>query len=98
MIAVFVTFAAEGGLDRDALAQIAAKSREMFEGLPGLRAKGFTVDEDGRRARNVYVWEDEGAARAFFSDEMVDRIAAAYGTRPKIEFAQLLEFVDNSAA
>ena len=64
--------------------------------LPGLRFKFFTLDDDGRRARNVYVLEDDDAGRQFFSAEMVEQVTGAYGIQPTIEYADIVATVDNS--
>jgi hypothetical protein len=95
MIAVFVKFDADT-LDDERVRKVAAEARAMFEGMPNLRNKFFTLDENNPRATNVYVWESEDAARAFFSDELVERVTGLYGVRPEIEFAEVLELVDNS--
>ena len=95
MIAVIVTFDSDT-LDEARVRKVAAEAREMFEGMPGLRNKFFTLGEKQNRATNVYVWDSEDAAREFFSDQLVERVTGLYGIRPDIEFAEILEFVDNS--
>jgi len=95
MIAVFVTFESDT-LDADVVRKVAAEAKTMFEGMPGLRNKFFTLSETASRATNVYVWESESAARAFFSDQLVERVTGLYGVAPRVEFAEVLEFVDNS--
>ena len=96
MIGVVVTFSPELPFDRDAVAKVAEGARHHFEGMPGLRQKAFTLDEDGSRARNIYVWDDEEAARAFFTDELVERVTALYGVRPVLEFVEIIALVDNT--
>ena len=96
MIAVFVRFQFDDGVDRAAVTAIAERAKQQFEGLPGLRSKAFTVDEAGGEAVNVYLWDSEEAARAFFSDEMVERIAGLYGERPTIRYAAVAVLVDNA--
>ncbi|HUI49677.1 MAG TPA: hypothetical protein VL119_13350 [Acidimicrobiia bacterium] len=95
MIAAFVTFDSKD-LDDDAVRKIAAEAKAMFQGMPGLRNKLFTLDAKQKRATNVYVWESEAAAREFFSDQLLERVTGLYGVRPSIEFAEVVEFVDNS--
>ena len=97
MIGVFVTFQYRDGIDADAVSRIAEASGERFRGMPGLRSKAFTVDAAGDEARNFYVWESEDAARAFFTDELVERITGLYGVRPTVRFVQIAELVDNGA-
>jgi hypothetical protein len=96
MIGVLVTFTQTDKFDRSSVAKIADEERATFEGMPGLRFKSFTLDDDGLHARNFYVWDDEEKARAFFSEEVVDMVTGIYGVAPKIEYLDILEFVDNS--
>jgi heme-degrading monooxygenase HmoA len=82
--------------DRARLEGVAREARGRFEGMPGLRQKAFTLDEEGRRATNVYLWESDEAAREFFSDELRDLVTQLYGVRPTIRFVEVAELVDNS--
>lgn len=95
MIAVFVTFESDR-LDEARVRQIAAEARGMFEGMAGLRSKVFTLDQQ-HRARNFYVWDSEDAAREFFSDRLIERVTGLYGVRPQVEFAAIVELVDNAS-
>ena len=98
MIAVFVTFEYAEGFDSKRILGIAEKAKGTFAGMPGLRSKAFTIDDENRRARNVYLWESEQAARAFFTPELAERIKGLYGTPARIEFAEVAALVDNAAA
>ena len=95
MIGVLVTFTRTDEVDRSTLAKIAGEQRRTFEGMPGLRLKTFTIDDDGQ-ARNFYLWDEEEKARAFFSEEVVDMVTGIWGVAPKIEYLDVLELVDNS--
>jgi hypothetical protein len=95
MIAAFVTFDADN-LDEERVRKVAAEARRMFEGMANPRTKLFTLDEKKSRATNVYVWESEDAARQFFSDELLERVTGLYGIRPRVDFAEIIEVVDNS--
>jgi hypothetical protein len=96
MIAVFVTFRYESGFDAAVLREIAQNARARFEGKPGLRSKVFAVDSERHEARNVYVWDSEEVARAFFSEEMLHRVTGLYGVRPTVEFLEIAELVENT--
>jgi hypothetical protein len=96
MIAVFVTFNSDS-FDEARVRKVAEDVKGKFEGLANLRNKFFTLDEKKYHARNVYVWDSEDAARQFFSDELLERVTGLYGVRPQIEFAEVLELVDNSS-
>jgi len=95
MQCVIVEFQYGDDFDRARVAEIARGARGRFEGLPRLRQKAFTIDEQNRRATNVYLWESEDAARGFFNDELVDRVTGLYGVRPTVTFVEVAELVDN---
>jgi len=96
MIGVFVTFRYADNFDEQAVRKIAQTARAKFEGMPGLRSKAFTVNVAKREATNFYVWDSEDAAKAFFTDALLERIAGLYGVRPSVEFVQIAELVDNA--
>ena len=95
MQGVIVEFQYGDDFDPARVAAIAHEARGRFEALPGLRQKAFTVDERNRRATNVYLWDSDELARAFFSDELVERVTGLYGVRPSVSFVDVAEFVDN---
>jgi hypothetical protein len=96
MVAVSVTFQYGEDFDRARVIALAEGSREMFEGMPGLSSKVFTVDDAGRRAMNFYIWESEDVARSFFSEEARERVTGLYGVKPTIDFLEIAELVDNA--
>jgi hypothetical protein len=98
VIGVSVTFQYDEDFDRARVVSIAEKARGTFEGMPGLRSKAFTVDDARQRAMNFYVWDSADAARAFFSDELRERVTGLYGVAPTIDFVEIAELVDNSGA
>ena len=98
MIGVFVTFRYGDDFDEQAVRKIAQTARAKFEGMPGLRSKAFTLNSDRREATNFYVWESEDAAKAFFTDELLDRVTGLYGVRPGVEFVQIATLVENARA
>ena len=96
MVGVIVDFEYGDDFDAARVAAIAHEARGRFEGMPALRQKAFTLDEANRRATNVYVWDSEEAARAFFDDALVERITGLYGVRPTVRFVEIAELVVNS--
>jgi len=96
VIGVFVTFRYENNFDERAVRKIAETARVRFEGMPGLRAKAFTLNPGKREAANFYVWDSEDAAKTFFTDELVERVAGLYGVRPGVEFVQIATLVENN--
>jgi hypothetical protein len=98
MIGVFVTFRSGDNFDEQAVRKIAETARSRFEGMPGLRSKAFTVNSGKREATNFYVWDAEDAARAFYSEALLEYVAGLYGVRPSVEFVQISALVEKAPA
>ena len=98
MIGVFVAFRYGDKFDEQAVRKIAETARARFEGMPGLRSKAFTVNPAKREATNFYVWDSEDAAKAFFTDALLERVTGLYGVRPSVEFVQIAALVENTRA
>jgi len=98
MIGIFVTFRYGDNFDEQTVRKIAETARVRFEGMPGLRSKAFTLNSGKREAVNFYVWDSEDAAKAFFTDQLLERLAGLYGVRPSIDFVQIATLVENSRA
>lgn len=98
MIGVFVVFSCGDKFDEQAVRKIAATARATFEGMPGLRSKAFTINSERRTAVNFYAWDSEQAAKAFFTDALLERVTGLYGVRPSVEFVQIATLVENARA
>ena len=64
----------------------------------GLRSKAFTLNSAKREATNFYVWDSEDAAKAFFTQELLEGVTGLYGVRPSVEFVQIAALVENVRA
>jgi hypothetical protein len=95
MIGVFVTFRYVHDFDERTVRKIAETASAKFEGMPELRSKAFTLNSEKREATNFYVWDSEDAAKAFFTEELLERLTGVYGTRPSFEFVQIAALVEN---
>jgi heme-degrading monooxygenase HmoA len=98
MIGVFVTFRHADKFDEQAVRKIAETARAQFEGMPGLSSKAFTVNSAKHEVTNFYVWDSEDAAKAFFTDVLLERVTGLYGVRPSVEFVQIATLVENARA
>jgi hypothetical protein len=98
MIGVIVTFRYGDNFDEQRVRKIAETARVKFEGMPGLRSKAFTFSSGKRHATNFYVWDSEDAAKAFFTDELLQRLTGLYGVRPDVEFVEVATLVQNIGA
>src|SRR5262245_54099049 len=95
MIGVFVTFRYGDNFNEQAVRKIAETARARFQGMAGLRSKAFTLNSAKREATNFYVWDSEDAAKAFFTDELLQGVTGLYGVRPGVEFVQIAAVVEN---
>lgn len=98
MIGVFVTISYGEDFNEKAvqkIRQIAESARTLFEGMPGLRSKAFTFNLKAREATNFYVWDSEETAKAFFTDELIQKVTGHYGVRPSVDFVQIATLVEN---
>jgi len=98
MIGVFVTFRYGDNFNEQTVRKIAETARARFEGMAGLRSKAFTLNPEKREATNFYVWDSDDAAKAFFNDQLLERVTGLYGVRPTVEFVQIATLVENSRA
>jgi len=98
MIGVIVTLRYGDNFDERAVRKIAESARSKFEGMPGLRSKAFTLNAGKREATNFYVWDSEDAAKAFFTDDLLEVVTGIYGVRPGVEFVQIAALVENARA
>lgn len=90
-----MTFCYGDDFNEQAVRKIADAAGVRFEGLPGLRSKTFTLNSATREAVNFYVWDSEDAAKAFFTDQLLERVAGLYGVRPGVDFVQIATLVEN---
>ena len=96
MIGVIVTFRLGDKFDTQAVQRIAETARARFEGMPGLRSKAFTLDAAKHEAVNFYIWDSADAAKAFFTEQLLERLTGLYGVRPALDFVQIAALVENT--
>lgn len=95
MIATLVTFDLGNDFNAEKVRENALMARSKFENMPGLRSKAFSIDTEKKQARNFYIWEEEAAARNFFSEDILEAVTKFYGVRPSIEYLEVATLVDN---
>jgi heme-degrading monooxygenase HmoA len=96
MIGVFLTFRYGDTFDEQVMRKIAETARARFEEMPGLRSKAFTINPGKREAVNFYIWDSEVDAKAFFTDQLIERVTALYAVCPDVEFVQIPTLVENN--
>jgi hypothetical protein len=95
MTGVFVTFRYQDNFDEQTLRKIAETARAKFDAMPGLRSKAFTINSKQREATNFYIWDQEDAAKDFFTEALLERVSGLYGVRPSVEFVEIAALVEN---
>ncbi len=98
MIGVIVTIGPGENLDRQRASAVAEQATPMFEGMDGLLSKVFMWNDDTGTVTNIYVWDSEPAARAFFTPELKSQITEFYGVEPQVQFAEVSALIDNRVA
>jgi hypothetical protein len=53
---VTLDYSDSGDFDREHVIKVAGETRGMFESMPGLRLKVYTLDQERKRAANFYAW------------------------------------------
>ena len=95
MVAAFVTFQYGNDFNEAKVRKLAQEASAKFQGMPQLRSKAFTVRSEAKSATNVYIWESADAAKAFFTEQLLERVTGLYGVRPTVELAQVAALVEN---
>jgi len=98
MIGVIVTFRYGDNFDEHVVRKIAEAARERFAGMLVLHSKAFTFNSAKRQATNFYIWDSEDTAKAFFTDELLQRATSLYGAWPDVDFVQVAALVENAGA
>ena len=89
MIGVIVTFRYGDNFDEHVVRKIAEAACVSFAGMLGLHSKAFTFNSAKRQATNFYIWDSEDTAKAFFTDELLQRATSLYGAWPDVDFVQV---------
>ena len=74
--------------------KIVESARAKFEGMRAA-LEGFTLNSAKCEATNCCVWDSEDAAKAFFTEQLLEGVTGLYGVRPSVEFVQIATLVEN---
>jgi uncharacterized protein (DUF2267 family) len=95
MHTVLVKYVLPTPVPRNTLAERFKQSDQRFRNVPDLIRKYYCYDEVSGTGHSVYLWTDEAAARAFFSEEFLSSFAEKFGATPELTFVDKLIVVDN---
>jgi hypothetical protein len=97
MIVAVVNFDLLAPLTTDEARSMFEASAPNYQNVDGLRRKHFLLSEDGRTAGGVYLWESRQQADALYDESWRQRLAARYGSEPRITFYDSQVTVDPSS-
>jgi len=73
------------GMTHDQLVEGFKKAVPVYQKVPGLLRKYFTISDDDRFG-GIYLWADRASADRFFDAAWHERVRKTYGTTTHIEF------------
>lgn len=95
LITVVTRFQLPAGLTADQIRSAFEEAAPAFRNVPGLVRKQFLRSKDCRTAGGAYLWDDEGAARAFMNERVAPMIRERFHVEPTIEFYDSPVIVEN---
>jgi heme-degrading monooxygenase HmoA len=95
LITVVTRFQLPAGVTADLIRAAFDEVAPRFRNVPGLVRKQFLRSKDCRTAGGVYLWNDEGAARAFMNERVAPMIREKFHVDPTIEFYDSPVIVEN---
>jgi len=95
MITVVTRFQLPAGVTADQIRSAFDEVAPRFRNVPGLVRKQFLHSKDCRTAGGVYLWYDEGAARAFMNEHVAPLVREKFHVDPSIEFYDSTVIVEN---
>jgi heme-degrading monooxygenase HmoA len=98
MIASFVRFKSPEPLHKKELIAMFESRRPAFEGMSGLIAKSFWIEETVGEFGGFYIWESRDIAESAHDAEWEERAVKAYGLRPNVRFLEVPIHINNRAA
>jgi hypothetical protein len=67
----------------------------LYESLPGLSYKAFSLAQADGQYGGIYLWKDEGSARAFFGPAWFERVEKERGAKGQVRFYEVPVAIDN---
>jgi hypothetical protein len=84
-VATVVNVAIPAGVPRARIVQEFQAAIPLYQKIPGLLRKSFTLTDDGRFG-GIYLWKDEASAKQWFTDAWKERVRKTYGAEATVEW------------
>ena len=94
MIVAVVNFDLPSPLSSDEARSLFEASAPSYQNVDGLRRKHYLLSDDGRVAGGVYLWDSRAQADALYDEAWRQRVAARYGSEPRVTFYESQVTVD----
>ena len=75
--------------DKEEFVKKMAATTPKYEGMEGLTRKYYVMTEDNQHAGGIYLWENQAAADAAYSEEWKAYMTEKYDHPPHIEFYEM---------
>jgi hypothetical protein len=96
MYCVTWTYQMPAGHSAEQIAELFAKTANIYVGVPGLIRKYFGHSDDLRSVVGIYLWESKGHADAFYSPEWVAGVTSRWGSMPAKTEWQVPQVVESA--
>ncbi len=84
-VATLVEIDTPAGISRERLIQEFKQAVPVYQKIPGLLRKHFTLSDTGTFG-GIYLWKDEASAQAWFNEAWHARVRSQYGQHAKIQW------------
>ncbi|MBJ7254914.1 MAG: hypothetical protein JHD25_09060 [Sphingomonadaceae bacterium] len=95
-VATLVVVKTPPGVSREMIEAGFVKAVPVYEKIPGLLRKYFTVNDAG--FGGMYLWKNRSAANAWYSSEWRARVKATYGVEPEVTYFDSPLQIDNTVS
>ncbi len=68
----------------------------VYQSLPGLAYKAFSIASADNQYGGIYLWKDESSARSFFNQTWFDRIEKERGVKGHVQLYEVPVAIDNT--
>ena len=96
-VAVVVSIPLPANISREQTVAAMQKSVPLYQALPVLTRKYFTLSDDGKFG-GIYLWNSRSEAQAWFSDAWRAKATATYGAAPEVTYFDAPIVIETSAS
>ena len=95
-VATLVVVRTPPGFSREIIEAGFVKAVPVYENIPGLQRKYFTVNDAG--FGGMYLWKSRSAAEAWYSSAWRARAKSTYGVEPELTYFDSPLQIDNTVS